>query len=250
MVDSSDPIEIAKNLLKEGDDLVSNKKFNDAIIKFMFVPKYAKMKGDYKLATVGYIRIIKIFIRKKEFQQASMNLSLALRYVQQSGDPNVQKELSELIDNNPELKQGFSEYKKMFANLLSNNKPTKRTIKIKIKNKKGDSNEKSVEIISVRSIQEEYMYLLKIKCEKCNSEKCWSSPKQTLLLGVNSGDLIAIDRLSSSCKTCDNPMDFYFDIESFYWNTRSKDDAEKEKKDTIKSMKLKEGGFIIGATLS
>jgi len=114
MTNSQDPIEMAKDLLKEGDNLVSEKKFEDALIKYHFVPKYAKVMGDHKLAAIGYIKILKILIMKGDLQQAFPHLSLALRSVQRCDDPYCQKELIDLLKNNPEFEKGFSEYRKLF----------------------------------------------------------------------------------------------------------------------------------------
>ena len=105
MADKTNSIEKAKTLLKEGDNLVSNKNFDEAIMKFMFVPKYTKDLGDYNLTTLAYIKIISIFIMKKEFQQAGKYVSFALTTAPLCSDPDIQKEFLMLIKNHPELQQ-------------------------------------------------------------------------------------------------------------------------------------------------
>jgi len=243
MAENNDPIEIANELLKEGDKLVSRKKFEDAIIKYVFVSKYAQMYGDHKLATIGFIKQFELLIQYEDFQKLAIQSRLAFSSAQKSNDLDLQKKLLDLIKSKPELANIAAEYAKMFTSLLQNDSSQKKIITIKMRDNRGIQTEKKVELIAIRSIKDEYQYINSIKCDKCQSQKTWNPPSQVLLLGVNSGKLLAVDTLSSSCKNCQNPIELYFDVENFFWNKYPGDKVELLKERLITSMNLKEGEF-------
>ena len=120
--------------------------------------------------------------------------------------------------------------------MAKNNAP----IKIKLRDKRGILTEKIVELIPVNTIKEEYLHLASNACEKCQSQ-AWNPPNQELLLVVNSGKLRAVDLLSSSCKNCQNPIELYFDVGSFFWSKYPEDKVKELKVKLINSIKLEEG---------
>jgi len=115
-------------------------------------------------------------------------------------------------------------------------------IKIRMRDNRGVITEKMVELIPVKTIKDEYLHLASFLCDKCQSH-AWNPPNQELLLGVNSGKLLAIDILSSSCKNCKNHIELYFDASNFFWNEYPEDKVEELKERLINSMEFEEGEF-------
>lgn len=112
-----------------------------------------------------------------------------------------------------------------------------------MRDNRGIITEKMVELIAVKTIKDEYLHLVSILCDKCQSQKAWNPPNQELLLGVNSGKLLAVDVLSSTCKNCKNPIELYFNASNFFWNKYPEDKVEELKEKLINSMKVEEGEF-------
>lgn len=125
--------------------------------------------------------------------------------------------------------------------MAKNNAPIK--IKIRMRDIRGILTEKMVELIPVKTIKDEYLHLASLLCDKCQSQKAWNPPNQELLLGVNSGKLLAVDILSSSCKNCKNHIELYFDISNFFWKKYPEDKVEELKERLINSMEFEEVEF-------